>query len=188
MVDSLSDREIGELRRGGHDPVKIYAAFAAATLRNGRPSVVLAKTMKGYGMGPLGQGRMTTHQQKKLESEDLVAFRDRFELPLSDAEAADAEFYRPAPDSAELRYLLERRAALGGYLPERRTTSDPLPVPDVTRVAAFSLNADGKVMSTTTAFVRQLGRSSKIPLWVRGSCRSWPTRHVHSEWRIYSAR
>ncbi|HEX7911413.1 MAG TPA: alpha-ketoglutarate dehydrogenase [Paraburkholderia sp.] len=157
LVDSLSDREIGELRRGGHDPVKIYAAFAAATVKNGRPSVVLAKTMKGYGMGPIGQGRMTTHQQKKLEQEDLLAFRDRFDLPLSDAQASEAQFYRPAADSTELRYLKERRTALGGQLPERRASAEPIAVPDLANVAAFSLNADGKVMSTTTAFVRQLG-------------------------------
>ncbi|SDR53938.1 pyruvate dehydrogenase E1 component [Paraburkholderia fungorum] len=157
LVDSLSDDDIASLRRGGHDPVKIHAAFAAATVRNGKPSVILAKTMKGYGMGAIAQGRMTTHQQKKLDKDDLLAFRDRFNLPLTDAQVSDACFYRLPTDSDELRYMLDRREALGGHLPQRRASSESLAVPDLESVAAFSLNADGKVMSTTTAFVRQLG-------------------------------
>lgn len=157
LVESLSDDDIAMLRRGGHDPVKIHAAFAAATVRNGRPSVVLAKTMKGYGMGTIAQGRMTTHQQKKLERDDLIAFRDRFALPLSDEAASEARFYRPPHDSDELRYLRERRETLGGYLPQRHAASERLVVPPLASVAGFSMNADGKVMSSTTAFVRQLG-------------------------------
>jgi pyruvate dehydrogenase E1 component len=163
LVAHLSDEQIDALRRGGHDPVKIHAAFALATQTRGRPSVVLAKTMKGYGMGSLGQGRMTTHQQKKLDGDTLLAFRDRFGLPLSDEQARAAAFFRPGPDSPEQRYLQERRAALGGPLPQRRATAQPLPVPVIGTYASFALHADGKAMSTTMAFVRMLGHLLKEP-------------------------
>ena len=163
LVAHLSDDEIENLRRGGHDPVKIHAAFSEAAQCVGRPSVVLAKTMKGYGMGAAAQGRMTTHQHKKLGTDDLLAFRDRFSLPLSDQQAADAAFFRPAPQSPEIRYLHARRAALGGYLPERRSACATIPVPPVEATAAFALHAGGKVMSTTMALVRHLGALLKDP-------------------------
>jgi pyruvate dehydrogenase E1 component len=163
LVAHLSDEQIDTLRRGGHDPVKIHAAFAAATQTQGRPSVVLAKTMKGYGMGSLGQGRMTTHQQKKLDGDTLIAFRDRFGLPLGDDEARSATFLRPGPDSPEQRYLQARRAALGGSLPQRRSSAQPVPVPTIASYAAFALGAEGKSMSTTMAFVRMLGNLLKDP-------------------------
>jgi pyruvate dehydrogenase E1 component len=163
LVAHLSDEQIDALRRGGHDPVKIHAAFAQATQTQGRPSVVLAKTMKGFGMGALGQGRMTTHQQKKLDADKLLAFRDRFRLPLSDEEARSATFLRPPADSPEQRYLQKRREALGGPLPQRRTTAAPLEVPSIASYAAFALDAEGKTMSTTMAFVRMLGHLLKEP-------------------------
>ncbi|MEO6852944.1 MAG: alpha-ketoglutarate dehydrogenase [Rhodoferax sp.] len=157
LVAHLTDEQIDQLRRGGHDPVKIHAAFAKAAQHRGQPTVVLAKTMKGYGMGSVGQGRMTTHQQKKLDRDDLMAFRERFQLPLTDAEVTQAAFFKPAADSPEMRYLQARRQALGGYLPLRERTAPPVAVPPLESTAAFALHADGKAMSTTMAFVRQLG-------------------------------
>ncbi|TCK39570.1 pyruvate dehydrogenase E1 component [Paraburkholderia sp. BL8N3] len=158
LAAHLSDEDIDRLRRGGHDVRKLHAAYAAALAHKGRPTVILAKTMKGFGMGAGGQGRMTTHQQKKLDFDDLKAFRDRFRLPLSDADVEHLEFYRPAADSPEMRYLHERRAALGGYLPRRRkAASESLAVPPLATWAQFALEANGKEMSTTMAIVRMLG-------------------------------
>lgn len=164
LVADLSDRDIERLRRGGHDSHKLYAAYAAALAHRGQPTVILAKTMKGYGMGSVGQGRMTTHQQKTLEQTDLLAFRDRFNLPLDDTAVAALQFYRPADHSAEMRYLHERRALLGGYLPRRRGRSDEsLRVPSATQFAGFALQAEQKSMSTTMAMVRMLGNLLKDP-------------------------
>jgi pyruvate dehydrogenase E1 component len=163
LVADLRDEDIDRLRRGGHDAIKIHAAFAAAVAHAGQPTVVLAKTMKGYAMGGAAQGRMTTHQAKKLDSAGLRAFRDRFALPLSDAEVESLAFCKPADDSAELRYLRSRREALGGYLPARRGDCARVPVPDIETTAAFALHADGKEMSTTMAFVRILGNLMKDP-------------------------
>src|SRR6185369_6630115 len=123
LVEGLSDAQIDALKRGGHDLVKIHAAYHAAGATRDRPSVILAQTKKGYGMGEAGQGRMTTHQQKKLDRDALIAFRDRFDLPLSDEQAASLAFYRPAADSAEMSYLHARRAALGGSSPARRVAA-----------------------------------------------------------------
>ncbi len=162
LVANMTDQEIDRLRRGGHDVRKLHAAYAAAVAHKGQPTVVLAKTMKGYGMGSAGQGRMTTHQQKKLELEQLKGFRDRFDLPLSDAQVEHLEFYKPAADSAELRYLNERRDALGGYLPRRRqAASQTLAAPKLDSFAKFAVEADGKEMSTTMAVVRMLGNLLK---------------------------
>ena len=164
LVADLSDADIDRLRRGGHDLRKLHAAYAAAVAHRGQPTVILAKTMKGYGMGSAGQGRMTTHQQKTLELDDLRAFRERFGLPLSDAHLERLDFYRPAEDSPELRYLRARRAALGGELPRRRPrASHGVPVPELSRWAGFALEADGKAMSTTMAAVRMLGNLLKDP-------------------------
>ena len=158
LVANASDAEIESLKRGGHDVVKLYAAYAAAIAHEGRPTVVLAKTMKGYGMGSAGQGRMTTHQQKKLEVESLKDFRNRFHLPLTDSQVEHLEFYKPAPDSVELSYLRGRRKALGGYLPRRRMkSSQTVAVPALESFAKFALDSDGKEMSTTMALVRMLG-------------------------------
>ena len=163
LVADLRDEDIDRLRRGGHDAVKIHAAFAAAAAHTGKPTVVLAKTMKGYAMGDTAQGRMTTHQAKKLDGAGLLAFRDRFALPIDDAATQALAFYRPPADSAELKYLHSRRKALGGYLPARRSDCPPLPVPPLETTAAFALHADGKEMSTTMAFVRLLGNLLKDP-------------------------
>ena len=163
LVQGLSDDQIDHLKRGGHDLVKIHAAYHEATRPTGCPTVILAQTKKGYGMGAAGQGRMTTHQQKKLAREDLLAFRDRFKLPLSDEQAAALEFAVPAADSAELRYLKDRRAALGGSLPRRSTQAAVVAVPPLAQYAEFALQADGKEMSTTMAFVRMLTNLLKDP-------------------------
>ncbi len=157
LAQGLTDEQIDRLKRGGHDMVKIHAAYAEALRTVGRPTVVLAQTKKGYGMGEAGQGRMTTHQQKKLGDEDLIAFRNRFNLPLTDEQACRLDFFKPADDSPEMRHLCERRAALGGPTPARRADAAVVPVPPLARYAGFALQADGKEMSTTMAFVRLLG-------------------------------
>jgi pyruvate dehydrogenase E1 component len=163
LAQGLTDEQIDRLKRGGHDLVKIHAAYHAALATAGQPVVVLAQTKKGYGMGDGAQGRMTTHQQKKLEREDLIAFRNRFDLPLSDEQAASLSFYKPAADSPEMRYLHARRAALGGAVPVRRTEAAPVPVPPLARYGSFVLQAEGKEMSTTMAFVRMLTNLLKDP-------------------------
>ncbi|KUZ69242.1 alpha-ketoglutarate dehydrogenase [Burkholderia ubonensis] len=157
LAERLTDAEIDRLRRGGHDARKLHAAYARALAHRGQPTVILAKTMKGFGMGASGQGRMTTHQQKKLDVDDLKAFRDRFRLPLSDDDVERLTFYKPAEDSPEMRYLHARRAALGGYLPRRRrAASAGLTVPPMPAWGAFALDAGGREMSTTMALVRIL--------------------------------
>jgi len=157
LAQGLTDDQIDHLKRGGHDLVKIHAAYAAAIRCSGKPSVILAQTKKGFGMGEAGQGKMTTHQQKKLDRGALLAFRNRFNLPLSDEHAAALHFYRPADDSPEMQYLRARREALGGSIPSRRATAAPVAVPAREAYAGFALAAEGKEMSTTMAFVRMLG-------------------------------
>ncbi|MCA3230255.1 MAG: pyruvate dehydrogenase (acetyl-transferring), homodimeric type [Burkholderiales bacterium] len=156
LVSHLSDDDIDRLRRGGHDPVKIFSAYWHACRHRGQPTVILAKTKKGYGMGTAGQGRMTTHQQKKLDTQQLMQFRDRFALPLSDAQVEACEFVRPGADSPEMKYLHARRAKLGGYLPARASTAAALAPPPLADYARFALQADGKEMSTTMALVRMV--------------------------------
>jgi pyruvate dehydrogenase E1 component len=156
LAQGMTDTQIDRLKRGGHDLVKIYAAYHAATQTCEQPTVILAQTKKGYGMGPIAQARMTTHQQKKLERADLIAFRNRFELPLSDDDAAKLTFYKPVDDSPELSYLHERRAGLGGYLPTRSVSADTLSLPARADYAEFAVQADNKELSTTLAFVRML--------------------------------
>ncbi|MDR6448342.1 pyruvate dehydrogenase E1 component [Paraburkholderia terricola] len=157
LAEQLSDEEIDRLRRGGHDVRKLHAAYARALAHRGQPTVILAKTMKGFGMGASGQGRMTTHQQKKLGFDDLKAFRDRFRLPLTDDDVEQVKFYKPAEDSPEMQYLHARRAALGGYLPRRRrVASAGLTVPPMSSWGQFALDANGREMSTTMALVRML--------------------------------
>ncbi|MBC7609217.1 MAG: alpha-ketoglutarate dehydrogenase [Polaromonas sp.] len=157
LAQGMTDEQIDRLKRGGHDLVKIHAAYAAAARHTGQPTVILAHTKKGYGMGSAGQGKMTTHSQKKFDETDLIEFRNRFNLPLSDEQAKNIAFYKPAPDSPEMQYMHARRAALGGYLPKRETTADSVAIPALNTYAGFALNADGKEMSTTMAFVRMLG-------------------------------
>ncbi len=156
LARNLSDDQIDQLKRGGHDLVKIYAAYAAAEAYRDGPSVILAQTKKGFGMGEAGQGKMTTHQQKKLDSEALLSFRDRFDLPISDEETISLEFYKPDEDSDEMRYLHERRLELGGQVPARRRENVAVSVPALEEYARFATVANGKSMSTTMAFVRLL--------------------------------
>lgn len=156
-VKDWSDEKIWTLNRGGHDPSKVYAAYAEAVAHTGQPTVILAKTIKGYGMGASGEGQNITHQQKKMTPETLVAFRDRFDLPLSDDEARAASFYKPADDHPAMVYLRERREALGGSLPARITTAPELEIPEL---GAFHAQLEGtgpdREISTTMAFVRIL--------------------------------
>jgi pyruvate dehydrogenase E1 component len=154
LVAHMSLAQIDALKRGGHDMRKLYAAFAAARAHRGQPTVILAKTKKGYGMGGAGESRMASHQQKKLDVDTLRAFRDRFELPLSDEQVAALAFIKPPDDSDEISYLRARRAELGGFLPARRDDAPAIAMPDIDSYAGFALQADGKEMSTTMAAVR----------------------------------
>ena len=156
-VSDMTDDEIWDLNRGGHDARKVYAAYAAAQGATRRPTVILAKTIKGYGMGEAGEGQNITHQQKKMNEEALFAFRDRFGLDISDEEVRDLSFHKPDDDSEELRYLHERRKALGGYLPTRRRAVDePLPVPPLETFSSQLEGTGEREISTTMAFVRVL--------------------------------
>ena len=163
LAQGLSDEQIDRLKRGGHDLVKIHAAYVAAAAHTGQPTVILAHTKKGYGMGQAGQGKMTTHSQKKFDESALLAFRNRFNLPLSDDQATNMDFFKPAADSPEMQYLHAKRKALGGYLPKRDTGCAVVPVPALSSYASFALQADNKEMSTTMAFVRILGQLMKDP-------------------------
>ena len=156
MVSNLSDEDIWRLNRGGHDPHKVYAAYAEAVRHTGEPTVILAKTVKGYGMGEAGEGQNITHQQKKMGEDALKAFRDRFDIPISDDAIADAPFYRPPDESPEIRYMRERRERLGGYLPQRRRKAAPLAIPDLSAFDALLKGSGEREMSTTMAFVRIL--------------------------------
>src|SRR3954469_13702708 len=156
MVADWSDDQIWALNRGGHDPYKVFAAYAAASRTTGRPTVILAKTIKGYGMGEAGEGQNITHQQKKMTGSALRAFRDRFQIPLTDEQVDAAEFYKPADDSAEMHYLRERREALGGPLPQRRRKAEPLEVPALQAFDAQLKGTGDREISTTMAFVRIL--------------------------------
>ena len=153
MVAHLSDEKIKKLRRGGHDPEKVYAAYDAAMKCHGKPTVVIAKTIKGYGLGEVGEGRNVTHQQKKLNEEELRAFRTRFGIPISDDEVAKAPFYRPPEDSPEMKYLRERRAALGGPVPTRPKQAPALKTPSLEEYASFIEKSAGREVSTTTGVV-----------------------------------
>jgi len=153
MVAHLSDEKLKKLKRGGHDPEKVYAAYAAAMQCHGKPTVIIAKTIKGYGLGEVGEGRNVTHQQKKLNEDELRAFRSRFGIPISDDEVAKAPFYRPAEDSEEMRYLHERRQALGGYVPTRPLESPKLQTPKLADYAGFIEKSAGREVSTTTGVV-----------------------------------
>jgi pyruvate dehydrogenase E1 component len=161
LVAHMSDRDIDALKRGGHDLRKLYAAFAAAKSTKDRPTVILAKTKKGYGLGGVGESRMTAHQAKKLDVAALIAFRDRFGLPLTNEQVANLEFYKPALESQELTYLRARRETLGGYLPSRRRAAEGVPVPPLSSYADFALHANAKEMSTTMAAVRLLSNLLK---------------------------
>ena len=153
MVSHLSDEKLKKLRRGGHDPEKVYAAYESAVRCEGKPSVIIAKTIKGYGLGEVGEGRNVTHQQKKLNEEELRAFRSRFGIPISDDEVAEAPFYRPPEDSPEMQYLRERRTALGGAVPSRPKQSPLVSTPSLDDYRAFIEKSAGREVSTTTGVV-----------------------------------
>lgn len=156
MVADMSDDEIWRLNRGGHDPLKVYAAYAAATKHTGQPTVILAKTVKGYGMGEAGEAQNITHQQKKMAGQVLLQFRDRFNIPLNDEEVASLNFYRPPEDSLEMKYLKERTAKMGS-VPARTPATEPLKIPGLDAFSTLLKSTDGREISTTMAFVRMLG-------------------------------
>jgi pyruvate dehydrogenase E1 component len=156
MVANMSDEEIWRLNRGGHDPRKVYAAYAAAMTHKGQPTVILAKTVKGYGLGKGGEGLMGAHQQKKLSEEDLRVFRDRFNIPVADEDIARLPFKKPDEGSDEARYLREKRSTFGGYLPSRRKEAPPLPVPPLEAFQPLLEGTAEREISTTMAFVRIL--------------------------------
>ena len=158
MVEHMSDDELWSMRLGGHDPAKVHAAYHAAVRHEGAPTVVLARTIKGYGLGEAGEGKNITHQQKRLNEDELMLFRDRFGIPLSDEEVGSAPLYRPDDDSPEARYLQQRRRALGGFLPLRRTISCAGMSPAESVFDEFFEGSGGRGVSTTLAFVRLLSR------------------------------
>ena len=158
MVASWSDDDVWRLNRGGHDPHKVYAAYHAAIHHKGQPTVILAKTIKGYGMGEAGEAQNITHQQKKMGTTSLQAFRDRFKLPLTDQQLENLEYIMPAKDSPEYKYMRERRDALGGDIPQRRRKAVPLEVPPLSAFESLlKASGEGREFSTTMAFVRLLG-------------------------------
>ena len=161
LVEHLSDAELKRLNLGGHDPVKVHAAYRAAVDHVGAPTVILARTIKGYGLGESGEGKNISHQQKKLNEDELREFRSRFGIPISDEDVARAPFYRPADDSRELAYLAERRAALGGHLPARTVKGTPTEEPGDELFQEFLDGTDGREVSTTMAFVRLLSKLLK---------------------------
>jgi len=158
MVAHLSDEQLTEMRRGGHDPEKVYAAYKAAVEYKGAPTVILAKTIKGYGLGESGEGKNITHNQKKLNDQELKEFRSRFNIPISDAEVAKTPFYKPEEDSPEMQYIRQRRGILGGSLPLRRTETTPLKTPPEEIFEEFYKGTEGRAVSTTMAYVRILSQ------------------------------
>ncbi|MBL8341631.1 MAG: pyruvate dehydrogenase (acetyl-transferring), homodimeric type, partial [Rubrivivax sp.] len=195
LVAHMSDDDIDRLKRGGHDPVKIHAAYDAAVKHRGRPTVILAQTKKGYGMGHWGQGKMGSHQQKKLDDEALLQFRERFALPMSEADVVALKFCRPAQDSPELRYLHARRESLGGYLPVRRGSTLSLPAPAAADTARLVERQAQREQSTTMVFVQQLTqllRDAKlgrhiVPI-VADEARTFGMQSLFREFAIYAAQ
>ena len=156
LVSSMTDKDIWRLNRGGHDPHKVYAAYSAAMQNTGSPSVILAKTIKGYGMGKTGESVNTTHQQKKLDEQDLLYYRDRFNVPLTDKQVRDIEYYKPSEDSEEMKYLKEKRLKLGGFIPERSSFAKQIKAPPKDIFDTFMKSTGKKEMSTTMALVRMM--------------------------------
>ena len=194
LIAHLTDEDIDRLRRGGHDPVKIYAAYYTASRHRGQPSVILAQTKKGYGMGHWGQGRMGTHQQKKLDDEALRAFRDRFALPLSDADVEALRFHKPAAGSPEMKYLHVRRHALGGYLPARSAATPALEVPRLDAFATLLTGTKDRELSTTMVFAQLLAQLLRdrvvgprvVPI-VADEARTFGMQNLFRQVGIYSA-
>lgn len=193
LVAHLSDDEIWRLNRGGHDSQKVYAAYAQAVASKGAPTVILAKTIKGYGMGAAGEGQNITHQQKKMSIEQLRAFRDRFSIPVSDDKITGIPFYRPAEDSPEIQYLRKQREALGGYLPARSSDFEALTIPDLSAFSTVTKGTGEREISTTMAFVRILTTLLKekdigpriVPI-VPDECRTFGMEGLFRQIGIYS--
>jgi pyruvate dehydrogenase E1 component len=192
LVKGYTDEQLHKLRRGGHDPVKVYAAYKAAVEHEGSPTVILAKTVKGYGLGEAGEGRNVSHQQKKLTEEEMRFFRDRFDIPIPDKDLHDAPFYRPAEDSEEIQYLKERRAALGGSVPQRRVRKEPLATPMTGMWETFFQGVNREV-STTMVFVQMLTQLLKdkeigkriVPI-VPDEARTFGMESLFRQFGIYS--
>ncbi len=163
LVEPLSDEELRRLRLGGHDPRKVYAAYKAASEHKGQPTVILARTIKGYGLGEAGEGKNVTHQQKKLNEDELKEFRSRFDIPLTDEQVSHIPFYRPEENSEELQYLHARRKELGGYVPTRATRSAPLIADHAELFKEFEAGSEGREVSTTMAFVGILKKMLRDP-------------------------
>lgn len=194
LVKDMSDEELQHLRRGGHDPVKVYAAFNAAVNTKGRPTVILVKTVKGYGMGGSGEAKNTAHQSKKVEDKDRLLFRDRFDLPLTDEQITKADFYKPSEDSPEMKYLHERRKALGGYVPQRRVNCPPLPAPSDDFIQKYIDQSAGREVSTTMAIVdlmRRLLDDKTLGKWIvpiiPDEARTFGMESFFTKYGIYSA-
>ncbi len=194
LVSHMSDDDIQRLNRGGHDPHKVYAAYAAAVKHTGQPTVILAKTVKGYGMGEAGEGQNFTHQQKKMGEAALKAFRDRFDIPISDEQIADTPFYKPPEDSPEMRYLHERREALGGFLLSRRKSAEALEIPPLDAFSRQLESTGEREISTTMAFVRVLSTlvkdktiGSKIVPIVPDEARTFGMEGMFRQLGIYSS-
>jgi pyruvate dehydrogenase E1 component len=195
MVEDYPDEALRTLRQGGHDPRKVYAAYKAAVEHTGSPTVILARTIKGYGLGESGEGRNITHQQKKLNEEELREFRSRFGIPINDEQLNDTPFYRPPDDSREITYLRERRQALGGYVPSRTRRSKPLVADHDALFKEFHTGSDGREVSTTMAFVgmlRQMLRDPEIgklvvPI-VPDEARTFGMESLFRQVGIYSSR
>ena len=156
MVEHINDEDLGKMRIGGHDPIKVYAAYSEAVKTKGKPTVILARTIKGYGLGEAGEGRNITHQQKKLNDKELLYFRDRFDIPLSDSEASTAPFYKPDNDSDEITYIINQRKKLGGFLPHRSKQGPAIKTPDISLFQELLDGSGGREISTTMACVRML--------------------------------
>ncbi|MEO8445966.1 MAG: pyruvate dehydrogenase (acetyl-transferring), homodimeric type [bacterium] len=161
LVKNLSDEQLQKLKRGGHDPEKVFAAYKAAVDHKGSPTVILAHTIKGYGLGEAGEGRNITHSQKKLNEQELREFRSRFGIPISDEDVADAPFYRPAEDSEEIKYLMQRRKELGGFIPKREVKSEPVKLPDENVYKEFYEGYGDREVATTMVFVHLLSKLLK---------------------------
>ena len=153
MVEHYTDELLQKMRRGGHDPEKVYAAYQSAVSHSGQPTVILAKTVKGYGLGEAGEGKNIAHNQKKLNEDEIRVFRTRFGIPISDDQIAETPFYRPADDSPEMQYIHAQREKLGGYVPSRKIQAAPLEMPDDELWEEFKKGTGEREVATTMAFV-----------------------------------
>ena len=194
LVEHLSDDQLQKLRRGGHDPIKVYAAFNAAVTHKGAPTVVLAHTVKGFGMGEAGEGRNTAHQSKEMKDAALIHFRNSFDLPISDEQAKAAEFYKPAADSPEMKYLHEQRKKLGGYLPVRVPTTERLTIPSTAHLIEEAATSS-RARSTTTvlsetikALIRDANVGKRIVPIIPDEAQTFGMEALFSQFGIYSSK